>query len=411
MFKKVGATAAIAAVAAVVVAATLGGPASAEATKASPLCKKAGLGYGGPLSGPAQFLGDDQLNWEKLFIADWNKGKAIPGVPKKLKRVKLTIPNDGLADGKLQSGPAATAARQVAADKKILGFVGFAGSNENLGGGPVFDRAHLAYVSGSATADNLTSTLKDFFRVVPNNTKQAKAGVTYIVRKLKLKKGSKVMIVDDGEAYGIGIADAAQKLFKAKHISVDREQVAESTSSSTADFHTVAQKATTIGAKLVYAPTQTATDSQTFVQLLHADGYKGGFMATDGSVSPGQYKYPGAYVSFFGPAITSINAKFRSAYKARFGKSSADDPFGAPSFVAAEMIGVAISQQCSATHGKKISRAAVVKKLKKVKLSNTILGYSMAFTNKADHDHGPSAGVTVFQIQKNGSYKEVYAAG
>jgi ABC-type branched-subunit amino acid transport system substrate-binding protein len=411
MLKKVGAIAAIAATVAVVVAATLGGTASAKADGTAALCKKAGLGFGGPLSGPASFLGIDQSNWEKLFIANWNAGKAIPGVPKSLKRVKLFIPNDGLANGQLQAGIAATAARAVVADNKILGVVGFAGSNENLGGGPVFDRAHLAYVSGSATADNLTSALKNFFRVVPNNTKQAKAGVGYIVGKLGLKKGSKVMIVDDGEAYGIGIADAAQKLFKAKGINVDREQVAESTSTSTADFHTVAQKAVTLGAKLVYAPTQTATDSQTFVQLLHADGYKGGFMATDGSVSPTQYNYPGAFISFFGPSITKINAHYRSAYKAKYGAKSADDPFGAPSFVAAEMLGVAISKQCAASHGKSISRASVVKKLKGVKLSTTILGYGMAFTNKADKMRGPSSGVTVFQIQKNGSYKEVYALG
>jgi ABC-type branched-subunit amino acid transport system substrate-binding protein len=413
MLKRFGATAAIAATLVVVVAATLGSPASAKVAKkkVNPLCKKAGIGYGGPLSGPAQFLGDDQLNWEKLFISYWNKGKKIPGVPKGLKRVKLSIPNAGLADGKLQAGPAGTAARAVVADKKILGFVGFAGSNENLGGGPVFDRAHLAYVSGSATADNLTSKLKNFFRVVPNNSKQAKAGVSYVVGKLKLKSGAKVMIVDDGEAYGIGIADAAQKLFQAKHMSVDREQVPESTSTSTADFHTVAQKAVTIGAKLVYAPTQTATDSQTFVQLLHADGYHGGFMATDGSVSPTQFNYPGAYISFFGPDITAVKASFRNAYKARYGAKSADDPFGAPSFVATEMLAVAMSKQCAATHRHKITRALVTKRLKGVKLPSTILGYSMAFANKADHKHGPSAGVTVFQVQKNGKYKEVYAAG
>jgi ABC-type branched-subunit amino acid transport system substrate-binding protein len=411
MLKKVGATAAIAAAFAVVVAATLGGTASAKVEKTTALCKKAGLGYGGPLSGPAQFLGDDQLNWEKLFIADWNAHKAIPGVSKKLKRVKLTIPNDGLADGQLQSGPSATAARAVVADKKILGFVGFAGSNENLGGGPVMDHKKLAYVSGSATADNLTKTLKYFFRVVPNNTQQADAGVTYVSSKLGLKKGSRVMIVDDGEAYGIGIADAAQKLFKAKGISVDREKVPESTSTTTADFHTVAQKAVTINAKLVYAPTQTATDSQTFVQLLHADGYHGGFMATDGSVSPSQFNYPGSFISFFGPSITKIKSSFLKQYKKKYGAKSADDPFGAPSFVAAEMLGVAISKACAATHGKSVSRAAVARKLSRVKLGSTILGYGMSFGNKKDNHRGPNAGVTVFQVQKNGSYKQVYAAG
>jgi ABC-type branched-subunit amino acid transport system substrate-binding protein len=410
VFSKFAAIGAVAAVVAAVVVATLGGTATA-ATTASPLCKTAGIGYGGPLSGPAQFLGDDQSNWVKLFIANWNAGKAIPGVPKGLKRVKLTIPNDGLADGQLQSGPSATAARAVVADKKILGFAGFAGSNENLGGGPIFDAAHLAYVSGSATADNLTSTLKNFFRVVPNNSQQAAAGVTYVVQALKLKSGDKIMIVDDGEAYGIGIADAAQTLFKAKGIDVDREQVAESTSSTTADFHTVAQKAVTGKVKLVYAPTQAATDSQTFLQLLKSDGYSGGFMATDGSVDPTHFKVPGAYISFFGPDISAVNQTFVSQFKAKYGATSASDPFGAPSFVAAQMLAVAISQQCAATHGKTITRALVAKKLKSVNLATTILGYGMAFKNKGDNNRGPVAGVTVFQIQADGTYKQVYAAG
>jgi branched-chain amino acid transport system substrate-binding protein len=315
--KKVGAIAAITATIAVVVAATLGGTASATALKQSPLCKKAGLGFAGPLSGPASFLGTDQLHWMQLFISRWNAGKAIPGVPKKLKRVKLLDANNG--DSMLQSGPAATVARSMVANKKILGMVGFAGSNENLGGGPVLDHAKLPYVSGSATADSLTRALKNFYRVVPNNSRQAAVGVNYIVKTLGLKSGQKVMIVDDGEAYGVGIADAAGKIFAAKGMRIDREQVAESTSSSTADFHTVAQKATTLGVKLVYAPTQTASDSQTFAQLLKADGYKGGFMGTDGSVDPTNFKFPGAYISFFGPGITNIKASFRNAFRAKYG--------------------------------------------------------------------------------------------
>ena len=67
----------------------------------------------------------------------------------------------------------------------------------------------------------------------------------------------------------------------------------------------------------------------------------------------------------------------------------------------------------TAVHGKlpssiKSVRAAVTSKLKKVKLSTTILGYSMAFNNKQDAFHGPKSGVTVFKIQSNGAYKEVY---
>jgi ABC-type branched-subunit amino acid transport system substrate-binding protein len=407
MLKRFGAVGAVAGVVAAVVALTLGGTASATAAKTSPACKKAGLAYSGPLSGPASFLGTDQLHWMQLFISAWNSGKPIPGVPKGLKRVKLSDALNG--DSMLQAGPAATVARSIVANKSILALNGFAGSNENLGGGPVLDAAKIAYVSPSATADNLTAALKGFYRVVPNNSEQAAGGVTYIIKKAGLKSGDQVMIVDDGEAYGIGIADAAGRLFAARGIKIDREQVAESTSASTADFHTVAQKAVTIGAKLVYAPTQTATDSQTFVQLLHTDGFKGFFMGTDGSVSPSQFNYPtDTYVSFFGPNVTNINKVYRKAFLAKYGATAAADPFGAASFVSTEMLGVAISQTCAAGHGT-TSRAAVLKQIGKVKLATTILGYSMSFTNPADHHHGPVAGVTVFQVGP--VYKQVFAAG
>jgi branched-chain amino acid transport system substrate-binding protein len=421
MLKKVGLIATTAGIVAAAVAATLGGTASAAAAK-NPLCTKAGIGFAGPLTGGAAFLGTDQNNWVKLFIKDWNAGKAIPGVSNKLHRVKLT--ETVVGDSQLNPQVAATVARQMVASKNTLGMVGFAGSNENLGGGPVLDAAHLAYVSGSATKDTLATgapgqkPLKDFFRVVPINSQQAKAGVAYIVPKLKLNKGSKIMIVDDGEAYGIDIANAAEKAFKAAGITkIDRESVKETDANPggaagfAADIAPVALKAVANNVKLVYAPSQDAPDSQTFVQDLHTDGYKGGFMATDGSVSPTQYKYPGAYVSFFGPGIEKINKTIRTQYKKTYGAQSATDPFGAPSWVAAQMLGVAISKQCAATHGTKISRALVATQLKKVKLPTTILGYSMAFNNPVDAFHGPKSGVTVFQIQANGAYKEVYAAG
>jgi branched-chain amino acid transport system substrate-binding protein len=420
MLKKVGATAALAAAIAVVVAATLGGTASAksERTATTALCKKAGLGFAGPLSGGAAFLGTDQSNWVKLFISSWNSGKAIPGVPKSLHRVKLSLALEG--DSQLSSQVAATVARQMVSNHKILGMVGFAGSNENLGGGPTLDAKKLPYVSGSATLDTLATgakgqkPLKYFYRVVPQNAQQARTGVPFIINALKLAKHSKVMVVDDGEAYGIGLAGDAQALFKAKGMNVIRRSVKETDQNPggaagfAADIAPVAQQAVASGVKLVYAPTQDPPDSQTFTNDLKINGYHGGFMATDGSVSPTQFKFPGAYISFFGPSLTKITKSFRTAYLKKYGKQSATDPFGAPSFVAAQMLGVAISKACAATHGKSVSRASVAKKLAGVKLSSTILGYSMAFNNPEDARHGPSVGVTVFQIQSNGAYKEVF---
>jgi ABC-type branched-subunit amino acid transport system substrate-binding protein len=419
MLKKVGVLAVIAAAVAVVVATTLGTTASAKVAAKSALCKKAGLGYGGPLSGGAAFLGDDQSNWEKLFIKNWNAGKKIPGVPK-LHRVKLALSLEG--DSTLNAQKAGTVARQMVANNKILGMVGFAGSNENLGGGPTLDAASLAYVSGSATLDTLATgakgqkPLKFFYRVVPPNAVQAKT-LPFLISHLGLKKNDKVMVVDDGEAYGIGLADDGQAIFKAHHLNVNRKSVKETDQSSAAEFaaaiQPVAAQAKALGVKLVYAPTQDAGDSQVFAQDLKTDGYTGAIMATDGSVSP-DFHFAGAYVSFFGPNISAINKTYLKRYKAAYGAKSASDPFGAPSFVAAEMLGVAISKACSAAHGHlssniKTARGAVAAKLAKTKLKSTILGYPMAFNNPADAFHGPSSGATLFQIKSNGKYNQLYA--
>jgi ABC-type branched-subunit amino acid transport system substrate-binding protein len=301
----------------------------------------------------------------------------------------------------------ATVAGQITSNKAILALVGFAGSNENLGGGPVLDRAGMAYVTGSATADQLTKQLKGFYRVVPNNTKQAQGGVGYIFKKLGLKRGDQVMVVDDAEAYGLGIATAAQKLFAAGGAKVDRESIPESTSSATADFTSLAQKAVALRAKVVYAPTQVASDSNLFANQLKTAGYSGIFFATDGSLDSTSFKFPGAYISFFGTDVyqLAVAKPFVKYYVKKYGKTT---PFGAPSFVAAEMIAVAISKTC--TGHSTTSRAAVKKALGKVSLPSTILGHAVAFDNKGDVVKGPARGVTVFKIQANGTYKLVYTA-
>ncbi len=130
MKKKAGFTiAAVAAAAAALLAATVAGGASASAT-ASPLCKQAGIGFAGPLSGPAAFLGTDQHSWVTLFLNAWNAGKKIPGVPASLKRVPIKDALEG--DSQLNPQVSATVAAQMISNKSILAMGGCAGSNENL---------------------------------------------------------------------------------------------------------------------------------------------------------------------------------------------------------------------------------------------------------------------------------------
>jgi ABC-type branched-subunit amino acid transport system substrate-binding protein len=390
-------------VALAVVASALARPSShrsSSAVTATSLCKTAGIAYGGPLSGGAAFLGNDQRNWMRLFISYWNAGKAIPGVPKDMKRVKIVEAFDG--DGQLDGQKAATVAAQMVGNAKVLGVVGFAGTNENLGGMPVLIRGGLAGISGSATGDNLTDgkSLKPgyFFRVVPNNTAQATLGVKYMFSKLGLKSGDRAMVVDDAEAYGIGISDAAQARMKAGGVTVDRE----SQDQKNTDYSSLAQKAVAQNVKVVYAPNQIASDSQLFAQQLKAAGYGGIFFATDGSFDNTAFTFQGAYVSFFSTDIYQLKAVHAIVhdFAGKYGKTT---PFGAPSFVAAQVIAMAISESCS---DGKTSRAEVRKDIASVKLPNSLLGHPISFTKNGDVAGG---GVTVFQIRSGGQYKLVSA--
>ena len=59
------------------------------ASPAAPNCKQAMIALTGPYTGPAGTAGLDQRNWGRIFISNWNAGKAIPGVPTGFKRTKL----------------------------------------------------------------------------------------------------------------------------------------------------------------------------------------------------------------------------------------------------------------------------------------------------------------------------------
>ena len=189
----------------------------------TPDCRTAGVGLASIFSGPAAALGQDQLRWSRVFLQFWNTGKAIPGVPKGFKRTKIRI--RAVGDSALDPQKAATVAGQMLSNKKVLAMSGFAGSNENLGGGPVLDRGGMVYVSSSATRDDLAPNLKNFYRVVPNNVAQARLAVGTLLKNGVIKAGDQAMVVDDAEAYAANQADDIQKLLVAANIKVDRESL------------------------------------------------------------------------------------------------------------------------------------------------------------------------------------------
>jgi branched-chain amino acid transport system substrate-binding protein len=395
----VSAVTAVAAVAASVATAD----SSRVASPAAPNCRLATIALTGPYTGPAGSAGLDQRNWGRIFLTNWNAGRAIPGVPRTLKRTKLKAVE---ADTQLNPQVAATVAVQLRSNKDVVAVNGFSGSQENVAGGPILRRGGLAFVSGSATRASLTDpstpdggVLRNGFfrRVVPNDNFQARTDVTFMRQKLNVGSGDNVMTVDSAEAYSVPLITLASSLLRAANVNVDRQ----SQPASQTDFTALANRAVAQRVKVVMFATQVASNAQLFLQQLKSRGFTGDFIGTDGTFDSSQFKVPGAYISSFSLDINDvpIARPFVNQFKARFGDTIS---FGAPSFVAVQAMAMGISAACA---DGRVSRAEVRREIGKVKMSNTLLGAPVAFDKQGDVAGG--VGFSIFRIGNDGSYNIV----
>jgi len=371
-----------------------------------PSCTKATIGVTGPYTGPAGSAGIDQRNWADLFISYWNSGKKIPGTPASLKRVPLVAIH---ADTQLNPQVAATVAVQLRSNPAVVLVNGFSGSQENVAGGPILRRGNLGFVSGSATRASLTDPSTPdghvlsngyFHRVVPNDNAQGAVDVTYMLKKLGIKSGDEVMTVDSAEAYSVPLISLMTSLLQKAGVKVDRE----SQPATQTDFTSLAQKAVAEHATAVAFAGQVASNAQLFLQQLHADGFTGKFIGTDGTFDSTKFKVPGAYISSFSLDIHTVPsaASIVAAYKSRFNQDTIS--FGVPTWVAVQTMAHAISMACAAGHGH-VTRTSARLALNKVSLKTSLIGRPISFQASGDVKGGIS--FTIFQIQGDGSYKAV----
>jgi ABC-type branched-subunit amino acid transport system substrate-binding protein len=373
------------------------------ASPAAPNCKLATIGLTGPYTGPAGSAGLDQRNWGRVFLSNWNAGKAIPGVPKAFKRTKLKAVE---ADTQLNPQVAATVAVQLRSNKDVLAVNGFSGSQENVAGGPILRRGGLSFVSGSATRASLTDpttpdggVLKNGFfrRVVPHDNVQGRTDVTFMRQKLGVGANDTVMLVDQAEAYSVPLISLMTSLLDAAGVKTDRQ----SQPASQTDFTSLANRAVAQKAKVVALGTQVASNAQLFLQQLKARGFTGDFIATDGAFDSSNFKVPGAYISSFSLDINDVPVArpFVAEFTRKYGQTIS---FGAPSFVAVQMMAMGISNACA---DGKVSRPEVRVATGKVSIKNSLLGAPIAFEKSGDVKGG--VGFSIFQIGANGTYNIV----
>ena len=341
------------------------------------------IGLLGIYSGPAASLGKPQIDWVKFFVSTYNK------THKTKYRIQGQDTQLGSANG---TAEAIKGAQTLRSNPKLLGTVGPAGSNEVKATTATLKAAGLAFVSGSATATTLTTDGTRngyFFRVVPPDSAQSLSVSGFITKTLKL---ARVYIIDDQEAYSTGLADEVQAQLKAANVSVTRDGVSQQQS----DFSALIAKIPR-DTQLVYLPWQLPPKGQAFGQQMKAAG-KGDIklMGSDGLFDPA-FSGVGSnvYDSFF---PFDLNSPVIKAYQAAHNGSG--DFFGAPSYVAAQVLVGAIDRACA---NGTASRAEVRAQMLKTNLKTSILGLPVAFKGNGDLVHG------VFGIyqSKNGAFARI----
>jgi branched-chain amino acid transport system substrate-binding protein len=337
------------------------------------------IGFEGPITGPVAVLGTEQLHFAELALAMDNKANGT----------KITLVQ---GDTQLQPSQATTVTQQFTSNSKMVAVVGPAGSQEVEAVGPLFARAGMPFISGSATAAALTTgKAPTFFRVVSKDSVQGPQDANYIVKNLHPKA---LMIVDDQEAYSTGLVAAMTPVFKAAGIKVDHESVPQANT----DFSSLVSKVTP-STSLVVLPWQVAGNAQQFGRDLAQQHKKAVIFGTDGLFSPGTFTISGSYVSSFGPDITAIpaDAAIAQAAKAKYGSFGT---FGPPVFAATHVIDEAISSVCKS--GKTPSRSNVMAAIKKTDEPTSILGQAIKFDSHGDLINGK---FFLFKINAKGAYQ------
>ena len=162
------------------------------------------IGFASPLTGSQASYGKDNQNGAQLAIDDLNaQGVKIGGKPVKFQLVA----EDDQAEPK--QGPLIA---QKLADAKVAAVVGHFNSGVTIPASRVYSEAGIPQLSVSTNVKYTHQGYKTAFRLMADDDKQGTALGGYAVKKLNLKR---LAVIDDGTAYGQGLADSFEASVKA----------------------------------------------------------------------------------------------------------------------------------------------------------------------------------------------------
>ena len=314
------------------------------------------IGYQGPLSGGNQQLGLNMVFAVQLAI---NQANASGKLPFKLKIATYDDQGDPTI--------APTQAQAAIANKNLVAVVGPAFSGATAASEPFYHKYHVATVSPSATNPKLaTNHWNNFFRVVADDNVQGPADANYVVKKLKKNK---VYVVNDGTAYGSGVASAFASQATKDGATVTpatvpgTSQCQNGTASST-EYTSAAAQVVASGANAMFYGGYYC-DLGLFLGQLQSAGYTGIVMSDDGALSPALIQNTTPASAANGVYLTcacssSTSPAFNRQYQALAHFSAANATYAPESYDATNAIIAAMKKL------KKITRAGIVAQLHKL---------------------------------------------
>src|SRR5579875_285494 len=362
--------------------------ASSSAAGGSGKSCKATIAIEGPFTGPVAQLGLEQLHFAELAVANDNKSLGID----------VTLNQD---DTQLTPSIAIQKTQAIISSPAVAA-IGPAGSQEVEAVGPLFARAGMAFVSGSATLPALTTDGKNptFFRTVPDDDVQGPQDAHYIINHLHPKA---VLIIDDDEAYSQGLVRVMIPIFQKAGIKVNHQTINGTDTGATLDnaLQSLVTSQLTPQETVTVLPWQTASNAQQFGLDAQQQHKKTILFGTDGTDSPTQFKIVGSYVSNFGPDISHSSSPLDQSIVKGVAKYGPYGAFGVPTYAAADVEMRAIASVCKS--GATPSRANVLAAIRKTDIppSQNPLGITIAF--KPDGDLVGQPGY-LFKIEAGGVY-------
>jgi branched-chain amino acid transport system substrate-binding protein len=362
--------------------------ASASSSGSSGGSCKATIAIEGPFTGPVAQVGLEQLHFAQLAVSLDNKANGT---------------NITMAQDDTQLTPSlATQKTQAIISSSAVASVGPAGSQEVEAVGPLFGRAGMAFITGSATLPALTTDGKNptFLRVVPNDNIQGPQDANYVINHLHPKA---VLVIDDDEAYSQGLVKTMIPIFQKAGVKVNHQTINGTDTGATLAnaINSLVTSKLTSDETVTMLPWQAAANAQQFGLAAQQQHKKTILFGTDGTNSPSQFKIPGSYVSNFGPDISASSSALDKSLVAGVAKFGPYGAFGVPTYEAADVEMKAIASVCKS--GQTPSRSNVLAAIKKTSIApaDNPLGAQVAFKPNGDLVGQPGF---LFKISGSGKY-------